>query len=116
VPQVHIPPLNYLFCQLTFVTQWGVFDQGQVSGTCYTISQAAQACCFADGSCVDARPDECVFIGGVSQGQGTACESSPCIATAVESRSWGRLKGLYPGIVFIERLLRWNPPRHQRSA
>lgn len=75
--------------------QYGTFDQGQVSGTCYSINEAAQACCFADGTCVDGRPDECQSIGGVPQGPGTTCESTACVATAVESQSWGRLKGLY---------------------
>jgi hypothetical protein len=75
--------------------QWGAFDQGEVSGTCYTIDQVPQACCFSDGACEDATPNECLFIGGVPQGAGTTCASTPCVATAVESKSWGRLKGLY---------------------
>jgi hypothetical protein len=95
VPIVVPSPPSYLYTFLGRTSTYGKFDQGQVNGTCYSIYQAPEACCFADGTCQDVRPDECAFIGGVPQGVGTTCKSSPCVATAIETRSWGRLKGLY---------------------
>ena len=89
------PPPGYLITVLGKGIQYGLFDEGEVTDVCYTIDAAPQACCFSDGTCEDATPNECLFIGGVPQGAGTTCASTPCVATAVESKSWGRLKGLY---------------------
>ncbi|UCG58894.1 MAG: PASTA domain-containing protein, partial [Phycisphaerales bacterium] len=37
-----------------------------------------QACCFADGSCQDLTPGECLAQGGTPQGAGTTCATTDC--------------------------------------
>jgi len=37
-----------------------------------------QACCFADGSCLDLSPEECMAQGGMPQGEGTNCATTDC--------------------------------------
>jgi hypothetical protein len=37
-----------------------------------------EACCFTNGTCVVALPDDCAAQGGTSQGAGTICEEIAC--------------------------------------
>jgi len=37
-----------------------------------------QACCFAEGFCLDITPEQCMILGGIPQGEGTSCASSDC--------------------------------------
>ena len=52
------------------------------------------ACCFADGTCADLFLSECIAAGGVPQ-PSASCATIVCPPSAVESRSWGHIKGLY---------------------
>ncbi|UCG59061.1 MAG: PASTA domain-containing protein, partial [Phycisphaerales bacterium] len=37
-----------------------------------------QACCFADGSCLDLTPEDCIAQGGTPRGAGTTCATTDC--------------------------------------
>ena len=54
------------------------------------------ACCYA-GPCVEITAAACAIRGGVYLGDGTECGPpfNPCPPLAVESKSWGGIKGLY---------------------
>lgn len=51
------------------------------------------ACCIGT-QCVIATAAECASAGGLYQGDNTTCQPNPCV-NAVESKSWGNIKGLY---------------------
>jgi hypothetical protein len=42
-------------------------------------AQAAEACCFDNGSCQDLAPFDCLAAGGVSKGVGTTCADTICL-------------------------------------
>jgi hypothetical protein len=44
---------------------------------CGTAAQP-EACCFADGGCVDLLADDCLAQGGTPQGEGTSCGTVSC--------------------------------------
>jgi hypothetical protein len=49
------------------------------SGSCYEgDASITEACCFDDGSCVEAEPVACAAAGGTSQGVGSDCSSVTC--------------------------------------
>lgn len=53
------------------------------------------ACCFADFTCIDGVTQEvCSASGGFVWYQGVPCDQS-CVPDAVESKSWGQIKGLF---------------------
>lgn len=53
------------------------------------------ACCLADDTCVVDQIEECEAQGGSYLGDGTECEPNPCIPTARESTTWGRIRAGY---------------------
>ncbi len=52
----------------------GTYD---LSVTC-VVAGGPEACCFADGSCLDQTPGDCAMNGGTSQGIGTTCATTSC--------------------------------------
>ena len=59
------------FCCLV---DWDGFCADAAAELC--IAAPAEACCIAEGACVDFAPADCLGIGGSPQGPGTACGSS----------------------------------------
>ncbi len=53
------------------------------------------ACCLADDSCVVAEPQDCASQGGSYLGDGTDCEPNPCIPTASQKTTWGKIRAGY---------------------
>jgi hypothetical protein len=55
------------------------------------------ACCLPSGQCIDnLTQDECFAQGGgTTFFPNTVCAPGLCLPTAVESKSWGEIKGLY---------------------
>lgn len=47
--------------------------------TCDCAVTANEACCFADGSCMDITPAMCVASSGTPQGPGSTCATAMCI-------------------------------------
>lgn len=53
------------------------------------------ACCFVDGTCLQQTESECQAGGGAYLGDGTDCDPNPCIPTATEKTTWGRIRAGY---------------------
>jgi hypothetical protein len=51
------------------------------------------ACCLPNGTCVITTINDCEANGGVFAGFGTDCTA--CDITGVESKTWGKIKGLF---------------------
>lgn len=52
------------------------------------------ACCVGE-ACFAMTGAECMEAGGDYQGDGTNCDTTPCVSTATEPVSWGTIKSLY---------------------
>ena len=50
----------------------------RVSWTALDCSGEPGACCLADGSCLDVTPDDCEFLQGGFEGQGSSCAATTC--------------------------------------
>jgi hypothetical protein len=75
-------------------SQGGSWFPGQSCSQACPPPPVFEACCFVTGDCVDAIAGQCP-AGSVGQGAGTACATTVCPVNAVESKSWGNIKGLY---------------------
>lgn len=87
-----IDPYNpyYTFSQLGAGSAYMLFTTNP--STCYN-GPATGACCFPNGTCAITTSDECAASGGAYAGDGSDCTA--CDITATESKTWGRIKGLF---------------------
>jgi hypothetical protein len=68
------------------------FGDCQQPGICPTL---IGACCLPTLLCEERTQAECDAVNGTWFGPDSSCEPNPCDRTAVEHKSWGRIKGLY---------------------
>lgn len=62
-----------------------------------TVSPPTEACCFDDGSCADLLPDDCLALGGMSQGEDTYCATFDCPQPEACCLPWAECRDLPPG-------------------
>jgi parallel beta-helix repeat protein len=56
---------------------------------------AVGACCLGGADCVLATPQECTAQQGFYEGDGVSCYPHPCVPTAVDKVTWGRIKATF---------------------
>ncbi len=53
------------------------------------------ACCLADHSCLVVTREQCQGLQGIYEGDNSGCYPNPCLATAIEETTWGRIKSRF---------------------
>ncbi len=53
------------------------------------------ACCLADHSCLVVTREQCQGLQGIYEGDNSGCYPNPCLGTAIEETTWGRIKSRF---------------------